>query len=68
MGPHGVDASTFAVEGPAYRIGNKALRVEILTKVDGIAFSDATSAPLHTSVDGATLPLSVEQRCSEQAR
>lgn len=52
VGPHGVDRNTFGIEGPAYRIGMKPLRIEVLTKISGVSFDDAATAPLHTTVDG----------------
>lgn len=52
IGPHGVDATTFAREGPAYRIGMKPLRIEVLTKISGTSFEEAASDPLHANVDG----------------
>ena len=52
VGPHGVDASTFDSEGPAYRIGLKPLCIEVLTKISGVSFDEAASAPVHTRIDG----------------
>lgn len=52
VGPHGVDRNTFGTEGPAYRIGMKPLRIEVLTRISGVSFDDAASAPLRTTVDG----------------
>lgn len=52
VGPHGVDRNTFGTEGPAYRIGMTPLRIVILTKISGVSFGDASTAPLHTTVDG----------------
>ncbi len=36
----------------AYRLGVRPLCVEVLTKVSGIAYEDATHDALHTQVDG----------------
>ena len=52
VGPHGVDANTFGHEGPAYRIGMKPLRIELLTKISGVSFEEAASDPVHANVDG----------------
>lgn len=52
VGAHGVNATTFESEGPAYRLGVKPLCIEVLTKVSGIAFDDARQDALHTQVDG----------------
>ena len=52
VGPHGVDATTFVAEGPAYRIGMKPLRIEVLTKISGVSFDEAARAPLRASIDG----------------
>jgi hypothetical protein len=52
VGPHGVDATTFDHEGPAYRIGLKPLRIEVLTKISGLSFDEAASAPVLADVDG----------------
>jgi hypothetical protein len=52
LGHHGVDANTFGSEGPAYRIGLKPLRIEVLTKISGISFDEAARDALHANVDG----------------
>lgn len=52
VGAHGVSRATFETEGPAYRLGVKPLCIEVLTKVSGIEFDDATNDALHTEVDG----------------
>lgn len=52
VGPHGVDPSTFATEGPAYRFGTKPLRAEVLTQISGVTFEDAARDALLTTVDG----------------
>lgn len=57
VGPHGVDASTFGSEGPAYRIGMKPLRIEVLTKISGVSFDEAASNPVHADVDGRVVPV-----------
>ena len=55
VGPHGVDANTFGSEGPAYRIGIRPLRIEVLTKISGVSFDEAASEPLLANVDGRTI-------------
>lgn len=57
VGAHGVDANTFGSEGPAYRMGMKPLRVEVLTKISGVSFDEAAGEPLHASVDGRVVPV-----------
>lgn len=57
VGPHGVDANTFDSEGPAYRIGVKPLRIEVLTKISGVSFDEAATDPLHADVDGRVVPV-----------
>lgn len=57
VGAHGVDASTFGSEGPAYRIGMKPLRIELLTKISGVSFDEAASAPIRADVDGRVVPV-----------
>jgi len=52
VGPHGIDAATFSSEGPAYRLGMKPLRIEVLTKISGVSFDEAASEPVHADVDG----------------
>jgi predicted nucleotidyltransferase len=52
LGPHGVDATTFEREGPAYRIGVKPLRIEVLTKISGTSFEEAVREPMHANIDG----------------
>ncbi len=52
VGAHGVDPDTFGREGPAYRIGIKPLRIEVLTKISGVSFDEASSAPVRTTIDG----------------
>jgi hypothetical protein len=54
VGQHGVDAPTFERGGPAYRIGMKPLRVEILTKISGTSFEQAASDALHAASTAAT--------------
>lgn len=61
VGPHGVDASTFGSEGPAYRIGLKPLRIEVLTKISGVTFDEAADAPIHADVDGRVVPVIGQQ-------
>jgi len=55
VGPHGVDANTFRNEGPAYRLGLKPLRIELLTKVSGISFDEAATNVLSADVDGRVI-------------
>ena len=52
VGPHGVDRNTFLSEGPAYRIGVKPLRIEVLTKISGVSFDEAANEALDADVDG----------------
>ncbi len=52
VGPHGVNPTTFENEGPAYRFGVQPLRIELLTKVSGVSYDDATRDPLRAEVDG----------------
>ena len=52
VGPHGVDVATFESEGPAYRIGMKPLRIEVLTKISGVSFDEAATNRLQANVDG----------------
>ncbi len=52
VGAHGVDVNTFSSEGPAYRIGIKPLRIEILTKISGVSFDEAVRDPVHADIDG----------------
>ena len=48
---HGVDASLFAQEGMAYRMGRKPVQIEILTTIDGVDFEAARAESLHVSID-----------------
>lgn len=57
VGPHGVDANTFGAEGPAYRLGMKPLRIEVLTKISGVSFDEAASEPVLADVDGRVVPV-----------
>jgi len=57
IGAHGVDTNTFGSEGPAYRIGMKPLRIEVLTKISGVSFDEAASEPIHADVDGRVVPV-----------
>jgi hypothetical protein len=57
VGPHGVDANTFGSEGPAYRLGMKPLRIEVLTKISGVSFDEASSDPVRADVDGRVVPV-----------
>ncbi len=52
VGPHGVGPETFETEGTAYRFGVKPLCIELLTKVSGVSFEEATDQPLQVEVDG----------------
>jgi hypothetical protein len=56
-GPHGVDANTFGSEGPAYRLGMKPLRIEVLTKISGVSFDEAASESVRADVDGRAVPV-----------
>lgn len=49
---HGIDETTFAHAGPAYRFGVKPLMIEVLTQVSGIAFDDALEGAVTLTVDG----------------
>lgn len=55
VGPHGVDESTFDSEGPAYRLGVRPLRIEVLTKISGVSFDEAAAHPIHAEVDGRSV-------------
>ncbi len=57
VGAHGVDANTFSAEGPAYRLGVKPLRIEVLTKISGVSFDEAARDALHADVDGRVVPV-----------
>jgi hypothetical protein len=57
VGPHGVDANTFSSEGPAYRLGLKPLRIELLTKISGVTFDEAASDPVRADIDGRVVPV-----------
>ena len=57
VGPHGVNANTFGSEGPAYRIGIKPLRIELLTKISGVSYDEAAREPVHADVDGRVVPV-----------
>ena len=52
VGPHGVDPATFDSEGPAYRIGVKPLRIEVLTRISGVSYDEAAATTLRANVDG----------------
>jgi hypothetical protein len=68
IGPHGVDANTFGSEGPAYRIGMKPLRIEVLTKISGVSFDEAASEPVHADVDGRVIPVIGRQALLQNKR
>jgi len=57
VGLHGVEPPTFEREGPAYRIGMKPMQIEVLTKISGVSFDEAASAPLHATIDGRVIPV-----------
>ncbi len=54
VGRHGVDVATCESEGPAYRIGMKPLRIEVLTKISGVSFDEATTDRHVTTADRAS--------------
>lgn len=68
VGPHGIDASTFDSEGPAYRIGMKPLRVEVLTKISGVSFDEAANDSIHADIDGRVVPVIGRQALLQNKR
>lgn len=46
---------TFADEGPAYRIGLKPLCIEVLTKISGVTFEEASRDTLRVEIDGRSV-------------
>lgn len=53
---HGVEATHFAQEGPAYRFGIAPLKVEVLTKISGVSFDEALRGSLTFELDGYQIP------------
>ncbi|MCB9739545.1 MAG: hypothetical protein H6747_09780 [Deltaproteobacteria bacterium] len=52
---HGVDATLFATEGPGYRMGRRPVLVEILTKISGIDYAEATRDTVPVQVGAVTV-------------
>lgn len=68
VGQHGIDVNTFGTEGPAYRIGMKPLRIELLTKISGVSFEEAASEPVHAEIDGRVVPVIGRQALLQNKR
>jgi hypothetical protein len=68
VGSHGVDASTFSSEGPAYRFGVKPLRIEVLTKISGVSFDRAAAAALRIEIDGRVVSVIGREALLENKR
>lgn len=54
---HGVDERTFEREGQAYRLGRKPNLAELLTKVSGVSFDEATSESISVPLEGRSIPV-----------
>ena len=54
---HGVEPTTFAEPGQAYRFGVPPLRVELLTEISGVSFDEAAREALFTEVAGRVVPV-----------
>lgn len=53
---HGVTPEHFANEGDAYRFGVAPLKVEVLTRISGIAYEDALAGAKTFELDGLAVP------------
>jgi hypothetical protein len=53
---HGVNAGLFTQSGYGYRMGVKPNLIEILTKVDGIDFAEATAEARRFELEGRVIP------------
>lgn len=52
---HGVEASDFATPGTVYQMGLPPRRIDVLTRISGVAFDAAWSARIEAEVDGRTM-------------
>lgn len=53
---HGVSANQFAQEGNAYRFGIAPFKVEILTKISGVSFDEASRGSKTFELEGHRVP------------
>ena len=53
---HGVTPGHFAREGEAYRFGIAPLKIEVLTKISGVSFDDASQGSMTFELDGHRIP------------
>lgn len=53
---HGVQASDFAREGIVYQLGLPPCRIDVLTRIDGVAFDDAWPDRVFLPMEGRSVP------------
>ncbi len=53
---HGVRVEDFATPGTVYQLGLPPRRIDLLTRIDGVAFEEAWRGRVEQEVDGLRLP------------
>lgn len=57
MHAHGLSAEDFAVPGTVYQLGVPPRRIDLLTRLSGVPWSEAAEAPLLARVGTASFPV-----------
>jgi hypothetical protein len=57
MGVHGIDAGYFALQGNFYQIGLPPNRIDIITEISGVSYSEAKESAEVAQLAGVDVPL-----------